>query len=426
MLEFIDDHTEGRTLGLLGQERINVLELNMALDEEFPGRMTEATDDRRPTAEQMLEKVRLQAGAGARGRLRIYLGMAPGVGKTYAMLNEGRRRKERGTDVVAGFVETYNRPLTVQAIGDLEIIPRKKIEYKGVFLEEMDTDAVIARKPQVALVDELAHTNAPGSKHEKRWQDAYELLDHGITVISTVNIQHLDSLADVVQTITGIPVRERIPDSVLDNADEVEVVDMSPQALRSRIRHGNVYPPERAQQALHSFFREGNLNALRELALRKVATTVEQDLEEYMHEHNIDAAWPAAETVIVGVDDGEDAPRVIRRAWRMASRFQADLLAVFVETNGWADASPERRRRLSENMRYAEDLGAQVQTVRGENVPKAMIQVAHEKNAGSIVVGKSEKGVLSRLAGKSTVDALVRSAKDVDVYVVAGTEGAAE
>lgn len=381
--------------------------------------MSDPGEDRRPTAEQMLEKVRLQAGAGARGRLRIYLGMAPGVGKTYAMLMEGRRRKERGTHVIAGFVETYNRPLTVQAIGDLEVVPRKRIEYKGVMLEEMDTEAVIALKPQVALVDELAHTNAPGSKHEKRWQDVEEILGHGITVISTVNIQHVDSLADVVQTITGVPVRERVPDAVLDNADEIEVVDMSPQALRSRIRHGNVYPPERAQQALHSFFREGNLNALRELALRKVATTVEQDLEEYMREHSIEAAWPAGEVVVVAIDDDAASQRVIRRAWRLANRLQADLLAVFVETDRWAGASPDSRRGLAENIQYAEDLGAQVETVRAGNVARALLEFATSKNAGSIVIGKSRRGALSRLTGGSTVDGLLRTAEDVDVYVVA-------
>jgi two-component system sensor histidine kinase KdpD len=352
--------------------------------------------------------------------------MAPGVGKTYAMLMEGRRRRERGTDVVVGFVETYGRPLTAQAIGDLEIIPRKKIDYKGVILEEMDTDAVIARKPAVALVDELAHTNAPGSRLEKRWEDVQEILGHGITVISTVNIQHLESLADVVQTITGVPVRERIPDSVLDDADELEVVDMSPQALRARIRHGNVYPPERAQQALHSFFREGNLNALRELALRKVATTVEQDLEEYMREQNIDAAWPAAEAVLVSIDDRADAQRVIRRAAQMASRFQADLLGIFVESNRWADAPPERRRRVTENLRYAEDLGAQVMTVRGENTARVLLNIATEKNARSIVVGKTKPGLLSRLSGGSIVDALIRSAKNMDVYVVTGQTDAAD
>lgn len=384
--------------------------------------MNDASTDRRPSSGEMLERVRLQAGSGARGRLRIYLGMGPGVGKTFAMLNEGRRRTQRGTDVVIGFVETYNRPLTQQAIGDLEIVPRKKIEYKGVTLEEMDTEAVIARRPQVACVDELAHTNAPGSKHEKRYSDVYELLDHGITVLSTVNIQHLESLADVVQTITGVPVRERIPDSVVDNAEEVEVVDMSPQALRSRMRHGNVYPAERAQQALHSFFREGNLNALRELALRKVATTVEQDLEEYMRGKQIDAAWSASDRVVVGVDESPESQRVIRRAWRLANRLQTDLLAVFVETPRWAKASPEKRRQLEENLQFAEDLGAEVHRLRGDGVPAALVQVAHDKNAGSVVVGKGRSGLLRRLSGSSIVGRLVQTAKDVDVHVVAGTE----
>jgi two-component system sensor histidine kinase KdpD len=370
----------------------------------------------------MLERVRLQAGQGARGRLRIYLGMAPGVGKTYAMLHEGRRRKQRGTDVVVGFVETYNRPLTIQAIGDLEVISRKKLEYKGVTLEEMDTEAVIARKPQVARVDELAHTNAPGSKHEKRYKDVYELLDHGVTVLSTVNVQHLESLADIVQTITGVPVRERIPDEIIDKADEVEIVDMSPQALRARIRHGNVYPPERAQQALHSFFREGNLNALRELALRKVATAVEEDLEEYMQAQKIDASWAASERVIAAVDDSADAQRVIRRAWHLANRLQADLFAVFVETHSWANAGPERRRQLEENLRYAEDLGAHIHRVRADKIPQALIQVAHEKNVGSVVIGKGRGRLLSRLTGTSKVDSLVRNSKDVDVYVVASAE----
>ncbi|MEX0801503.1 MAG: universal stress protein [Dehalococcoidia bacterium] len=384
--------------------------------------MNGAPTDERPTAAEMLERVRLEAGAGARGRLRIYLGMAPGVGKTYAMLMEGRRRKQRGTDVVAGFVETYARPLTIQAIGDLEVIPRKKIEYKGVVLEEMDTDTVIARGPQVALVDELAHTNAPGSRHEKRWQDAHELLDHGITVISTVNIQHIESLADIVETITGAPVRERIPDAVIDNADEVEIVDMSPQALRSRIRHGNVYPPERAQQALHSFFREGNLDALRELALRKVATAVEQDLEEYMREQHIEAVWPAGERVVVNVDTSPDAQRVIRRAWRLANRLQAEMTAVFVETPRWASAGPEERRSLEETLRFAEDLGAEVMRIQASDVSRALLHAARERNAGSIVVGRPAGGRLHLLLGRSIVAKLLRLATDVDVHVVAGTE----
>jgi len=379
-------------------------------------------EDNRPTAEEMLERVRREAGAGAHGRLRIYLGMAPGVGKTYAMLMEGHRRKDRGTDIVAGFVETYGRPLTEQALGDLEVIPRKKVEYKGVTLEEMDTEAVIARKPQVALVDELAHTNAPGSKNEKRWQDVHELLPHGITVISTVNIQHIESLADIVETITGAPVRERVPDWVIDRADEVEVVDMSPHALRQRIKHGNVYPKERAEKALESFFREGNLNALRELALRKVATAVEEDLEEYMRGHQIDAAWGASDRVIVGVDDGTQAQSVIRRAWRLANRLQTDLLAAFVETPGWAGTGPDQRRRLEENLRFAEDLGAEVHRVQAPAVSDGLLQLARAKNAGSVVVGRSGANIIRRLSGSSIVDRLLRSAKDVDVHVVARGE----
>jgi len=380
-------------------------------------------DDRRPSAEEMLERVRRQAGAGARGRLRIHLGMAPGVGKTYAMLMEGRRRKERGTDVVVGYVETYGRPLTEQAIGDLEVLPRKKIEYKGVTLQEMDTDAVIRRNPQVALVDEMAHTNAPGSKHEKRWQDVHELLDHGITIVSTVNIQHLESLADIVETITGAPVRERIPDWVVDQADEIELVDMSPHALRQRIRHGNVYPQERVEQALRSFFREGNLNALRELALRRVATTVEEDLEEYMRQHQIEAAWPAGERVMACVDARPDAQRVLRRAWRMANRLQADLLAVFVETPRWASASPEERRALEENLRFAEDLGAEIIRITGSDIASELVRIAREKNAGRIVIGRPTRRGLSLLLRGSTINKLLRLATDIDVQVVAARKG---
>ncbi len=379
-------------------------------------------DRERPTAEEMLERVRLQAGQGARGRLRVYLGMAPGVGKTYAMLMEGRRRKQRGTDVVVGFVETYNRPLTIEAVGDLEIIPRKKIEYKGVTLEEMDTSAVIARNPGVACVDELAHSNAPGSTHDKRWQDVHQILDHGITVISTVNIQHLESLADIVETITGAPVKERIPDWVIDQADEVEVVDMSPQALRARLRHGNVYPPERAKQALDHYFREGNLDALRELVLRKVATTVEEDLEEYMRQHHIEAVWPAGERVMACVDDDPESQHVVRRAWRLASRLGSDLLAVFVETPAWAGAGPEERRALEENLRFAEDLGAEIVRARGSDVASELARIAREKNAGSIVLRRPRKrGVLRRLRG-SIVSQLLDEARDAEVHVVASRD----
>jgi two-component system sensor histidine kinase KdpD len=379
----------------------------------------EQAAEERPTAEDMLDRVRRQAGAGARGRLRIYLGMAPGVGKTYAALQEMQRRKERGTDAVIAFVETYNRPKTIEAIDDLDVIPRKKILYEGITLEELDTAAVIRRHPAVALVDELAHTNAPGSEHAKRWQDVAELLNHGITVITTLNIQHLESLADLIESITGVPVRERIPDRVVDQADEIELVDMSPHALRQRIRHGNVYPAADAERALRQFFREGNLSALRELALRKVATAVETDLERYMRQHKIEAVWPVGERVMVAIAARPESQLLLRRGWHMADRLESELIAVFVESSAWTNASPEARRQLTENLRYAEELGAEVVRVRADDVAAAIMQVARDKNVGSIVIGHSSHGRLHELLHGSVVDRLLGLARDVDVHVVA-------
>src|ERR1700681_2659523 len=375
--------------------------------------------DGRPSADEMLERVRREAGAGARGRHRVYLGIAPGVGKTYTALEELQRRKERGTDVVIGFIETHGRPKTAELAADLELVPRKKLEYKGVTVEEMDTDAVIARHPALTLVDELAHTNAPGSKHEKRWQDVEDLLDAGITVISTVNIQHLESLADLVENITGVQVRERVPDRVLDAADEVELIDMAPHALRQRMKHGNIYPPERAERALTEFFREGNLIALREMALRKVAQLAEHDLEDYMQQEGIDAAWSACERVMVCVDDQPQAQNLMRRGGLLANRSKAHLLEVFGETPGWASASPEAKRAIEDNLRFAEDLGAEAVRVRGSDVAKALMQVAHEKNVGAIVIGHSRHGRLHELLRRSIVQNLLRLAGDVDVHVVA-------
>jgi two-component system sensor histidine kinase KdpD len=378
--------------------------------------------DGRPSAEEMLDRVRRQAGAGARGRHRVYLGIAPGVGKTYTALEELHRRKERGTDVVIGFIETHGRPHTAELAASLEAVTRKQIPYKGVNVEEMDTDAVILRQPAVALVDELAHTNAPGSKHEKRWEDVEDLLQADITVISTVNVQHLESLADIVEHITGVTVRERIPDRVVDQADEVELIDMSPHALRQRMRHGNIYPPERAERALEQFFREGNLIALREMALRKMAHVCELELEEYMQQHSIDATWAAGERVMVCVDDQPQAQNLVRRGWRMANRYQTELLAVFVETPRWAAATPEQKRMLEENLRFAEDLGAEPVRVQGTDVAKTLMTLAREKNVGSIVIGHSRHGRLHEVLRGSIVQKLLRQAGDVDVHVVADRE----
>jgi two-component system sensor histidine kinase KdpD len=374
----------------------------------------------RPEAAKALRKLQA-AEPPKRGRLRIYLGMAPGVGKTFAMLNEGRRRKSRGTEVVVGFVESYYRPNTAAQLGDLEVVPRKQLEYRGVTLEEMDADAVIARHPQLALVDELAHTNAPGSKHEKRWQDVYDILDAGIHVVATVNVQHLESLADIVETITGVRVRERIPDRVIDDADEVELVDMSPQALRSRIKHGNVYPPERSERALNEFFREGNLTALRELALRRTAQEVDEQLQEYMHAHHVETTWPACERVMVCVDQRPPAAHLLRRAWRMADRLQGELLAVFVAPKDWDRAPQTDRQALAANLRVAEDLGAEVLQVQGD-VATELTRVAQERNVTRIVLGHSERSRWHELIHSSVVNKLLRALPNVDVQVVAARE----
>ena len=282
----------------------------------------------------------------------------------------------------------------------------------------MDADAVIARKPQLALIDELAHTNVPGSRHDKRWQDVYDILDAGIHVIGTVNVQHLESLADIVETITGVKVREQMPDRVIDDADEVELVDMSPQALRARIRHGNVYPPERAERALAEFFREGNLTALREMALRRVAQEVDEDLQAHMHAQHVQKLWPAAERVMVCVDHRPDSAHLIRRACRIADRLQAELLAVFVAPVGWSQASERDRKSLADNLRVAEDLGAEVLHAEGD-VAAELTRITRERNVSRIVIGHSQHSRWHALLHGSVIDKLLRALPDIDVNVVA-------
>ena len=294
--------------------------------------MTEQrTDEERPTGEEMLARVQAEQ-PGTRGRLRVYLGMAPGVGKTYRMLEEAHRRHDRGTDVVVGFVETYGRRNTAALLDGLEILPRARIEYRGVVVEEMDTQAVIDRRPAVALVDELAHTNVPGSAREKRWQDIELILDAGIHVVSTCNVQHVESLADAVETILGVPVRERVPDAVVRAADEIELVDMSPHALRQRMRHGNVYPPDRAAIALERFFTEPNLTALRDLSLRFVAGQVDEELEEIVGEQGIRRLPAVSERVLVVLDGRRACRRAVRRAASLSGALHAPFIAAAVET----------------------------------------------------------------------------------------------
>jgi two-component system sensor histidine kinase KdpD len=353
--------------------------------------------------------------------------MAAGVGKTFAMLGEGRRRKARGTDVVIGYVETHKRPLTEEQIDDLEIIPRKKITYRGVTLEEMDVDSIIARHPSVALVDELAHTNVPGSRNPKRYQDVEELLTAGITVISTLNIQHLEGLNDIVETITGIRQRETLPDRVLNDADEIELVDIAPEALRARLRHGNVYPPERAERALGNFFSVANLTALRELALRRTAEQTENKLEALMRGQQDDdkPAWAATATerVMVAFDERLHSSQLLREGWRLASALKAPLIAVTVvkspkTSRSTDEALQTRDRALQENIRLAGDLGAEVIQARGDNVATELARIARERHITRIVIGQPSRSRWHELIYGSVVNRLLRESIGADIQVV--------
>ncbi|MBA2284459.1 MAG: universal stress protein [Ktedonobacteraceae bacterium] len=374
-----------------------------------------------------------------RGHLRIYLASAAGSGKTYTMLNEGHRREGRGTDVVIGYVETHGRPQTQAQIGDLEIMPRKRVEYRGVTLEEMDTEAIIARHPKVALVDELAHTNVPGSTHAKRYQDVQEILDAGIDVVTTLNIQHLESLNDLVASITGVRVRETLPDWVLDQADEVELIDISPHALRQRMKHGNIYPPERIETALSHFFREGNLTALRELALRRVAEKTESQLEQYMTEHGISEYRPASERVLVGFDARPHTREVIRDAWRLAHGLHADLIAVCIQPEGylaftstltrWLKYRGEAQRvqeaalrRLEEHAVLAEDLGAEVIRTSSPDIARKLVEIAHERQVTQLVLGQPARSHWEELIRGSIVNRLLRLSTGMDIHLVPRSE----
>jgi two-component system sensor histidine kinase KdpD len=362
------------------------------------------------------------AGSMKRGQLRIYLGAAPGVGKTYAMLGEGHRRLDRGTDVVAGFVETYNRKLTAKLVEGLEVIPRRRMTYRGATFEEMDIDALLARRPRVALVDELAHTNIPGSRNAKRWQDVEELLDAGITVISTVNIQHLESLNDVVEKITGLPQRETIPDAVVRAADQTEAVDMAPEALRRRMAHGNVYPPEKIDAALSNYFRVGNLTALRELALLWVADRVEEGLLKYRADHRIDQTWEARERVVVALTGGPEGDTLIRRAARIAARtVGGDLLAVHVaRSDGLTGASPAA---LVAQRRLTESLGGTYHQVIGDDVPQALLAFARAENATQLVLGASRRSWLATiLTGPGIGARTIHGSGDIDVHIITHAE----
>src|SRR5450432_1427439 len=352
------------------------------------------TDDRgdRPTGEEMLARVSAESEA-ERGRLRLYLGMAPGVGKTYRMLEEGHRRLERGTDIVVGFVEVHGRPRTQALLEGLEIVPRLRVEYQGVQVEEMNTDAIIARHPAVALIDELAHTNVPGSVREKRWQDVELIRDAGIDVISTCNVQHLESVADAVATIVGAPVNERLPDALVEGADEVELVDMSPHALRQRIRHGNVYPPDRARVALDRFFTEANLTALREFSLRFVAERVDEQLEGIAGAQGREIVT-THDRVLVVLDGRPSTGRAVRRAAAIAAALRAPLLGAIVETPAAVRRTFDQARDLQERVDDAVDLGLEVITVNAPDLVSGLVDVAVRRGSTHIVLVQDERGAM--------------------------------
>ncbi|WP_084130188.1 ATP-binding protein [Demequina sp. NBRC 110055] len=353
----------------------------------------------------------------SRGRLTVYLGAAPGVGKTFAMLDEAERRKLRGTDVVIGLVETHGRVATADKIGDLEVIPRRVLEHRGVTLTDLDVDAVIARAPDVALVDELAHTNPPGSARDKRWQDVTALLDAGIDVVTTVNVQHLASLVDDVEAITGVRQRETVPDHVVREADQIQLVDLSPQQLRRRLAHGNIYRAEQVDASLGKYFREGNLTALRELALLWLADRVDDALTRYRSDHEIDATWPARERVVVAVTGGAESEALIRRASRIAQRSAgSELIAVHVlPTDGLPAAPPAA---IANQRLLIESLGGTFHTVAGEDVALAVVDFARGVNATMIVVGVSRHSRWRQALSGSSADAIARLSGAIDVHLV--------
>jgi two-component system sensor histidine kinase KdpD len=355
-----------------------------------------------------------------RGELRIYLGAAPGVGKTFAMLGEAHRRLERGTDLVAAVVETHGRKKTAELLDGIEVIPPRHIEYRGSAFPELDVPAVLARRPQVVLVDELAHTNTPGSKNPKRWMDVEELLDAGISVISTVNVQHLESLNDVVAQITGIEQRETVPDEVVRGASQVELVDITPEALRRRLSHGNVYGAAKIDAALSNYFRRGNLTALRELALLWLADQVDAALVKYRTENRITATWEARERVVVAVTGGPESETLVRRASRIASKSSAELMIVhLVRGDGLAGVSAPQMGKVRD---LANSVGATVHTVVGDDVPATLLDFARQNNATQLVIGTSRRSRWSRILNEGVGAAIVQESGPIDVHMVTHEE----
>jgi two-component system, OmpR family, sensor histidine kinase KdpD len=371
--------------------------------------------DSRPSPEALLQ----QAQRESRGRLKIFLGAAPGVGKTYEMLATAQAKRREGADLVVGIAETHGRKETEALLEGLEIIPRRRIEYKGRWIEEMDLDAILQRRPKLALVDELAHTNAPGSRHPKRYLDVEELLEAGIDVYATLNVQHVESLNDVVAKITRIRVRETVPDSVIDRADDVEVVDIAPEDLIQRLKEGKVYVPQQAERAVRHYFMAGNLTALRELALRRTAQRVDEQMVTYMRAHAIPGPWATSERVLVGVNEDPSCAALVRYTRRLADRLRASWTAVHVETSRAQRLGDKERDRIAECLRLAERLGGDAATVVAPDVANGVVQYAQANNFTHIVIAKSRRSRWSELVRTSVTHQLIRRAGDISVHVIA-------
>ena len=365
------------------------------------------------TPEQWLEEAAPQK---KQGILKLFLGYAPGVGKTYNMLSEGIRRKSRGEDVVIGVVETHGRKGIAELVSKLETVPRRTMEYKGASFDEMDVDRILARKPQVVLVDELAHTNIEGSKHVKRYEDVMDLLDANLDVLSTMNVQHIESLMPMVNSITGVRVRETVPDWVMQRVTEIVLVDLTPEALQTRMRRGDIYPLDRAERALGHFFRPGNLLALRELALQQVTRAVDRSLESYLEKEQGGKGVGVRERIAVCVSSSPAAQYLIARAARMAQRMDAELFVVYVDIG--VDDNPEDQRSLAQNLKFAQDLGAEVVRLKGKSVAEQVAKLVREKHITQVVFGRSAQKGWRRYLYLSVIHKFLRDAPPVDVHIV--------
>jgi two-component system sensor histidine kinase KdpD len=381
------------------------------------------TSEVRPDPDVLLERVKRDEAESTRGRLKVFFGAAPGVGKTYAMLEAARAKRDSGVDVVIGWVETHRRAETAALAEGFERLPPREVEHRGVRLLEFDLDAALARKPGLLLLDELAHTNAPGSRHPKRWQDARELVEAGIDVWTTLNVQHLESVNDLVERITGVVIRETLPDQLLDDADEVEIIDLPTEDLLRRLAEGKVYLPEQAARAVKQFFRKGNLTALRELALRRTAEHVDAAVQDYRRDHAIEATWPVTDRILVCIRPNPESGRLVRAARRLATRLRAPWIAAWVESPGQPPLSADERAHLAAAFELAEQLGAETASVSGATVAEAVLRLARERNVSQIVVGKPRPTGWRGLLRGSLVDAIVQQSGELDVFIVSGEEG---